>query len=230
MNLKFFRILAILPFLYSCQSSPTETNGPAVVDLNDSITNIQDSININPADLKKAWNEVAAKLPAIDVPSKIECKSINDSLQFELSKLQQVQLIPQEVLKQKEPVISSFANLVVEKDTVGTFYYINYPVVYNKLTDITCQILLVMYNENGQYSDFKTLAINDYGMGYSKIKSSKEIVYLYTAEKEKIETDITIYDVSYKVSISKVNTMHFTSGGSQEEYEKNTQLIEKMMK
>ena len=228
--MKFLRILLIIPFLYSCQSSPVETNGPAVVNLNDTLSHIEDSTMINPADLKKVWYEVAAKLPALEMPSKIECSAIKDTVQFELSEQQRNQLFPKELFTQKDPVVSSFANFVIGADTVGTFYSINYPVVYNKLTDITCQIVLVLYNPNGQYSDYKTLAVNEYGTGYSRIKSPKEMTYLYTAEKEKVETDITVYDASDKVSIRKVNDLHFTSGGSQEEYEKNMQLMEKMMK
>ena len=231
MNLKFFWILAILPFLYSCQSSPTETNGPAVVDLNDTSNLIDDSIGVTLGDLRKVWKEVSEKLPALNIPAKIICSDIKeDSVQFELTQQQIEQLIPKEVLIQKDPVVAALFNSVMGGDTIGTFYSIQYPVVYNKLTDITCQVLLVLYTKDGHYSDYKTLAIHDYGVGYSNFKSNKEIIYLYKSEKETgEETDIVIYDSSDKVSIRKVNSMHLISK-SQEEYEKNNQLIDKLSK
>jgi hypothetical protein len=119
---------------------------------------------------------------------------------------------------------------VIDGDTAGTFYHIYYPVVYDKLNDISSQVVLVLYAQKGSYADYKTLAIKEYGEGYTRIKSWNELLYLYSAEQETIETDITVYDVSDKVSIRKVNSMHFSSRGSQEEYEKNNALIEKLMK
>lgn len=232
MNLTFlpFLIAAASLLCYSCQQLNPWHEGPAVVNLNDTAALVNDSIGSTPANLGKTWSDVSRKLPALKAPARLECNGIRDSVQFELSPEQREQLIPKELLKQKDPVVSALYNLVINGDTAGTFYHIYYPVVYDKLNDITSEIVLVLYAENGSYSDYKTLAIKEYGEGYSRIKSWSEILYLYSAERETIETDITVYDVSDNVSIRKVNSMHFSSRGSQEEYEKNNALIEKLMK
>ncbi len=216
--------------VWSCQTSAPGIDGAPVINLNDSTSVYSDSAAASPVNLQKAWRAVNGKLPTLAMPASLNCATIKDSVQFELSAEQQSTLIPKELLAQKDPLVAALYNLVLDKDTIGTFYRIYYPVVYDELNDITNQIVLVLYAKNGSYSDYKTLAINDYGTGYSRIKSPQEIRYRYSAESEFIETDITVFDVSDKVSIRKVNTMHFSSRGNQEEYEKNNVLMEKLMR
>ncbi|HVD96992.1 MAG TPA: hypothetical protein VNB90_02230 [Cytophagaceae bacterium] len=233
MSGRFFQLLFISFIIFildSCQQSTNVQDGPAVINLNDSSSNFKDSIGIADKDLRSLWSPLATKLPALKIPARIDCSTSKDSVQIELSEAQRRQLIPQEVLKQKGPVVSALYNLVLNGDTAGIFYQIYYPVVYDKLNDISCQVLLVLYNKKAQYSDYKMLSVNDYGTGYSRIKSPEEILFLYTTEKETTETDITVYDVSDKVSIRQVNDMHFSSTGNQEEYDKNNAMIEKLMK
>jgi hypothetical protein len=215
-------------FMASCEQS-TKQSSTSLQDSGSSPDIISDTIQTPSVDRSKIWKEITNKLEPIKIPGKIECKNMDDSLQFELTKEQLELLIPKEVIQQKDPVVSALYTLKVDTLIIGTFYYIQYPVVYDKLYDTTCEIVLILYNKEGIYTDFKTLAIDEYGSGYSKIKSLNEILYLYSSEMETIETDIKTYSIVNNVTIEEVNKVHFSSRGSQQEYDRNNERIEKYM-
>jgi hypothetical protein len=224
----FFTLLVIL-YGSSCeQPAPKPPLSPTTLP-EDTTAVLPTTSPTSSANLKAEWNQIAGKLPLLSLPSKITCNGIKDSLQFELSEPQFLPFLPKEIFRQKNPVVSSLYNLRFKKDTIGIVYHIYYPVVYDKLNDIRSQLILVLYNPNGQYTDYRTLAIQEYGNGYTHFKSLQEIIYLYTVESETPETKITIYDLSDKVSFKTINSIHLASRGSQREYDRNTFLIEKLM-
>ena len=231
MNVKYTIVLfIIILFMSSCEESSVNNKAVTEVKTDSSIVSVPDTVTISKDSTEKIWKELTGKLEPIKIPCKIECAAINDSLQFELSATQLKQLIPKEALTQKDPIVSALHNLETGNSTIGILYYIQYAVLYDKLRDTRCQIILVLYDNKGQYTDYITLAIEEYGTGYSKIKSLNEILYLYSSEKETTETTITTYSIANVRTFEKVNEVQFSSRGSQEEYEKNTMLIEKLMK
>ena len=231
MNVNYtIALFATIIFMNSCEESSVKNIFITEVKSDSSIVSSMDTSTISKDSTEKIWKELTGKLESVKIPCKIDCASVDDSLQFELSGIQLKQLIPKEVFTQKDPVVAALYNLKTDHFIPGIFYCIQYPVVYDPLNDTRCEIILVLYDNKGQYLDYKTLAIKNYGDGYSKIKSLDEIVYLYSSETETTETTITIYSLANPAAFEKVNEMHFSSRGSQEEYEKNTMLIEKLMK
>jgi hypothetical protein len=216
--------------LNACQESSVNNNAVTETNPDSLISSVPDTITISKDSTEKIWKELTDKLEPVKIPCKIECATINDSFQIELSATQVKQLLPKEAITQKDPIVSALHTLEENNTIVGTFYYIQYAVLYDKLKDIRCQVILVLYDDKGRYTDYRTLAIEEYGTGYSKIKSLNEILYLYSTEKETIETTITTYSIANIRSFENVNEVHFSSRGSQDEYEKNTMLIEKLMK
>ncbi len=223
-------LLTFTLFVSACKESSVQNNSGVETKTDSSIVPATDTLTLSKDSTEKIWKELTGKLEPIKIPCKIECASLNDSLQVELSATEVKQLIPKEAISQKDPIVAALHTLEENNLIVGTLYYIQYAVLYDKLKDVKCQIILVLYDDKGQYTDYRTLAIEEYGTGYSKIKSLSEILYLYSSEKETTETTITTYSIANIRSFENVNEVHFSSRGSQEEYEKNTLLIEKLMK
>jgi hypothetical protein len=223
-------VFTVILFLSACNESSVKNTSITEAKSDSSLIYNTDTITISKDSTEKIWKELTGKLESVKIPCKIDCATVGDSLQVELTVTQLKQLIPKEAITQKDPVIAALYTLKTGPSIPGIFYCIQYPVVYDQLNDTRCEIILVLYDNKGQYIDYKTLAIENYGDGYSKIKSLNEIVYLYSSETETIETIITIYSLANPAVFEKVNEMHFSSRGSQEEYEKNTILIEKLMK
>jgi len=232
MQTKQLLILLLIGFLIcSCENSGKNENFSKKIQdtIGPEITQQQENL-ISPEVRASVWKELIEKIDPIAIPAKIDCGSMNDSVKFELSISQIEALIPKELIKQKDPVISAIHSLKNDTAIIGLFYCIQYPVVFNPLEDITCEIVLILYNSERQYTDYRTLSIDEYGNGYSNIKSVNEILYLYSSEMETIETDIKTFSIKNNTIFEEVNTVHFSSRGSQIEYDRNNSQIEKYMK
>lgn len=185
------------------------------------------SIEINGID--SSCYRLINDLKDIDIPATYQDISNPDSSWIKLSKSEIKSLIPKDVLEDQICDVYGINKWNIEGFT-GIIYFIKFHETDLEDThEVESKVILALYSNYNQLSDYITLAIKDYGSGFSKIYSAKEIVYLYSAEMEFIHINKSTYSiVDNKFKEKESNDFQFDS--SEEGYKKFEEYLNNLSK
>jgi hypothetical protein len=141
------------------------------------------------------FNKLLTSLPVVSLPATIDIDNFKDSLKFLITVNDRKYLMPENSIVEKESEVYAIGKLKDTAGIKGIFYYIKYPIPQEETELPTTEITLVLYTSKGSYTDYKTLAIGNYGSGVSKMYSLNQIAYVYQGEMESIIISQEIYFV-----------------------------------
>jgi len=221
--MKYISLFIIL-LLAACSGSNKDQNNTGT---NDSLANNNTAILAADQPILEIHN-LTDRLPELMIPAAIEIDSIHPEW-IELSKNEMDAWIPEDFFENKECRVFAM-NKFTQDACMGVLYTIEFPEGDPDAYDETRhKAVLILYDNHSRWAGDLILAVEDYGTGRAKIKSKKEIMYMFSSEMEFIQLTQTTYALEGS-TFKEIATKELTFDSSEEGNEAYEAYVKKVFK